>query len=129
MLPRFVLCLQNVSSEELTVYELFSFSDSINSSPLSNKERHSSSSSTGIQSLTTAVADLQYTLKVQGRDQDEALCALGELAEQALRTDIFRRKFHEPNFLHLLILRKALKSLRYLCLVTSSNLLSTKICA
>ena len=59
---------------------------------MSIKERHSSSSSTGIQSLTTAVADLQYTLKVQDRDQDEALCALGELAEQALPTDIFQEK-------------------------------------
>ena len=119
--------MQNVSSEDLTVYQLFSFFDSVNSSPLSVKERHSSSSSTGIQSLTTAIADFQSTLKVQDRGQDEALCALGELAEQALRTDIFRGKFHESNFLHLLILRKALKPLKYLCLVTSSNLLSTKI--
>ena len=99
----FVLCLHNVSSEDLTVYQLFSFFDSVNSSPLSVKDIQLYRDS------VTAVADLQNTLKVQDRDQDEALCALGGLAEQALRTDIFRRKFHESNFLHLLILRKALK--------------------
>ena len=43
----------------------------------------------------------RYTLKgIQGEGQFEALCALGELAELALRYfEIFRRKCYEPSFL------------------------------
>lgn len=38
-----------------------------------------------IKSSAIPVADLQYTLKgIQGKDQDEALRALGKLAELAL---------------------------------------------
>ena len=37
---------------------------------------------------------------IQGEGQYGALCALGKLAEPALRyLDIFRRKFYEPSFL------------------------------
>ena len=41
-----------------------------------------------------ADSDLKYTLKgIQGEDQDEALCALGKLAELALRQlNLFRRE-------------------------------------
>ena len=53
--------------------------------------------------LATAVADLQYTLKgIQGEDQDEVLCALGKLAELAIRQlNLFRRESHGPSFLDL----------------------------
>ena len=41
---------------------------------------------TRIKSLATAVADLQCTMKgIQDQEQDEALCALGKQAKQALR--------------------------------------------
>ena len=62
---------------------------------LLHKECCPPSSSTRIKSSATTVADLQDTLKgIQGEDQGEALCALGKLAELALRElDIFRRKF------------------------------------
>lgn len=53
---------------------------------------------------------LQLFLKgIQGDNQDEAVCALGKQAEQALR--YIERKFYEPCFLRLPILRKAIKSL------------------
>ena len=42
--------------------------------------------------------------------RNEALCALGRTGRTGLQVDIFRR-FYEPKFLHLLISRKALKSL------------------
>ena len=43
--------------------------------------------------------------------RNEALCAPGKTGRTRLQIDIFWRKFYEPNFLHLLIPRKALKSL------------------
>lgn len=49
------------------------------------KEYAPPSSFTRIKPLATTVDDLQYTLKgIQGKDQDEALRALGKLAELAL---------------------------------------------
>ena len=60
----------------------------------------------------------------RAESRNETIYPLGKLAEQDFRQDIFRRKFYEPNFSHLFILRKALKSLRdHLLLMTSSNLL------
>lgn len=78
-----------------------------------------------VKSRAPAVGDLEDTLKgVQGRSRNEAIYALGKLAERDSSQDTFRRKFYEPNFSHLFILRKALKSLRdHLFLMTSSNLL------
>ena len=64
------------------------------------------SSSTRIKSLATAVVTLKG---IQGDNQDEAVCALGKQAEQALR--YIERKFYEPCFLRLPILRKAIKPL------------------
>ena len=52
------------------------------------------------------------------------LVALGKSGRRSLQIDIFRRRFYEFKFLHILISRKALKSLRrHLLLVTSSDLL------
>ena len=60
----------------------------------------------------------------RAESRNETIYALGKLAEQDFRQDMSRRKFYEPNFSHLFILRKALNSLRdHLLLVTSSNLL------
>ena len=66
-------------------------------------------SSTRIKLLATEVTDLQYTLKwIQDKSQDEAHCSLGKLAKLALRElRISKRKFYEPNLLHLPIFRKA----------------------
>ena len=71
-----------------------------------NKERCRPSSSIRIKSLITAVADQQYSLKgIPGKDQDKA-----KLTAPLLRqTDIFKRNFCEPKFLHQPIFRKALK--------------------
>ena len=96
MLLLFSLCLQSLSSEEFTIYELFSFFDYINSSPSPTEECHSPSSSTRIKSLAAAVTDLQHTLKGVDRGQDEAVCALGELAEQAFRKIFSGEKFMNP---------------------------------
>ena len=53
-----------------------------------------------IKSSAASVTDPWYILKeVHCEDQQEALCALGKLAGE----------FHEPSFLHLPILRGALK--------------------
>ena len=78
-----------------------------------NKECCPPPSSTSIKSLVTPVTDLQSTLKgIQGECHDAALCALGKLAEPALRyLCIFRRIFYKHGTLHLPILRKALKLL------------------
>ena len=57
--------------------------------------------------LAPVVADLQHALKGgQGGDQEWGILCLGEkLAEQAFRgVGILRRRFYEPNFLHLFFL-------------------------
>ena len=79
-------------------------------------------SSTRIKLLATEVTDLQYTLKwIQDKAQDEAHCSLGELAKLALRElDISKRKFYEPNLLHLPIFRKArVHMCMHACMLTS----------
>ena len=43
--------------------------------------------------------------------KSEALCALGKTGSPGLQIDNFRREFYEPSVLHLLIPKKALKSL------------------
>ena len=58
--------------------------------------------------LASVVADLQHALKGgQGGDQEWGILCLGEkLAEQAFRgVGILRRRFYEPNFLHLLFFK------------------------
>ena len=54
--------------------------------------------------------------------RNEALCALGKKNRTGLQIYIFRRRFYESNFLHLLISRKALKSL--LAATFSQNVLT-----
>jgi len=56
--------------------------------------------------------------------RNEAFCILGKIGRPSLQIDIFRRRFYELNFLHLLISRRARKLLtRHFLLVTSNNLL------
>ena len=56
--------------------------------------------------------------------RNEAFCILGKIGRPNLQIDIFRRRFYELNFLHLLISRRARKLLtRHFLLVTSNNLL------
>ena len=43
--------------------------------------------------------------------RNEALCALGKAGRTDPQIDIFSRKFYEPQFMHLIIPRKALKSI------------------
>ena len=77
---------------------------------LPSQECHLLSVSRKIESLATSVADLQHSLKeVQGRDQEWGTLCSGKLVNRLL--DIWRINFYEPNFLHLIILRKVLKSL------------------
>ena len=71
-----------------------------------NRECCSPSSSTRIKSSATAVAEQQHRAKIRMRHS----CALGKPAELVLKgSDIFRKKFYEPKFLHLSILRQLLK--------------------
>ena len=77
-----------------------------------------------MKSLAIAVVTLKG---IQGDNQDEALCALGKQVEQALR--YIGRKFYEPHFLHLPILRKAIKSLTKMAVPHASQQPSTKVCA
>ena len=59
-----------------------------------------------------ALADLQHTLKgTQGGDQEWGTLCCGKTGRTGLQIAVFRRKFYEPQFLHLLILRKTLKPL------------------
>ena len=67
----------------------------------------SSSSSTGIESLASAVSDLQTLKGIQGGRSGMRHSVLWENRQ----IDIFRGNFYELEFLHLPILRKALKSL------------------
>ena len=78
---------------------------------LPTKNCHFPSCSSRMRALATAVTDLPHTPRgVQGGDEEwEAFCALG--IRTGLQINIFKRRFYEPNFLHLLISRKALKSL------------------
>ena len=75
------------------------------------RECHSPPGSAGIESPATAAADSQHTQKVQGEDQGETPCALGKLAEQALREVFYGEVVYEPGFSPLPTLRKALKPL------------------
>ena len=43
--------------------------------------------------------------------RNEALCALGKTGRTGLQIDLFRRRFYESQFLHLLIPRETLTSL------------------
>ena len=82
-------------------------------------------SSTRIESWATSVPDLPHTLKgFQAGDWEwGALCCgkTGRIGLQIIR--YFEEKILWGSFLHFPTLRKALKSLRYLGLMTSSNLL------
>lgn len=50
------------------------------------------------ESAATADTDLQHTRSVQGEGQDASLCAQGELARQALGSQIFPEKlFMNPG--------------------------------
>ena len=43
--------------------------------------------------------------------RSESLCALGKTGRTGLQIDLFRRRFYESQFLHLLISRETLTSL------------------
>ena len=45
------------------------------------------------------------------KTRNEALCALGKTGRTGLQIDLFRRRFYESQFLHLLIPRETLTSL------------------
>jgi len=47
--------------------------------------------------------------------RNEALCALGKTGRTGLQIDIFRKRFYEPKFSHVLLSRKAVKSLTVSC--------------
>ena len=74
-----------------------------------------------------AVADLQHSLRgVQGGDQEWGTLCPGKTGRTDPQIVICRTRFYKPNFLHLLISRKELKSLTVnLLFMTSSNLLVT----
>ena len=77
---------------------------------LPTKECCLPSGSTRIASLATAVTELTFNTpwkNLRVETGNEALCS----GRMGLQIDIFRRKFYEPNFLHISIFRKALKSL------------------
>ena len=77
---------------------------------LPTKECCLPSGSTRIASLATAVTELNFNTpwkKLRVEPGNEALCS----GKTGLQIDIFRRKFYEPNSLHISIFRKALKSL------------------
>ena len=63
-------------------------------------------------STANAATDLQHTLTgVQGGNQNRDTLCTGKNSRTGLQIDTFRRRFYAPQFLHLLISRKALKSL------------------
>ena len=63
-----------------------------------------------IRSSITVATDFQHTPKgIQGGDQERDTVLWEKLAEQAF-TELVSEEFDEPNFLHHLISRKALKS-------------------
>ena len=59
------------------------------------------------------VAALPHPWKeLRAETRNEALCALGKLAGLTFKQfGIFKRRFYEPSFFHLLIARKTLQSL------------------
>ena len=59
--------------------------------------------------------------------RNEALCALGKTGRTGLQTDIFKRRFYEPTFLHLLLSRKVLKSLMEASAPCDEQLASAKM--
>ena len=80
--------------------------------PVPTKNWYLPSASTGIRSLATTATDLLYALKgFQGGDQEwgTALGKTGRTSLQIVR--YFQEKILWAKFLHLLISRKALKSL------------------
>lgn len=69
--------------------------------------------STRTRSPATVVAALPQPWKeLRAETGDEAVCALGKLAGLAFKQfGIFKRRFYEPSFFHLLIAGKTLQSL------------------
>lgn len=65
----------------------------------------------------------------QVENSNEALCALGKMGRTGLQIGIFRRNFYEPNFLYLLMPRKALKPLTETSAPCDWQQPSTKTCA
>ena len=79
-----------------------------------SKECCSPLGSTKIESVAMAVADFQHTLKgVQGRDQEWGILCSGKTGRIGLQMIFLRENFMNPNFFHLPILRKALKSVNW----------------
>ena len=97
---------------------------------LTTKNCHFPFASTRMKSVATVVSDLQNTLKgVHGGGQEWGTLLWEKLAEQVFRwLDIFRR-FYEPNFLYLLISRKALKLLTKTSAPGDLQQPSVKMCA
>lgn len=90
------------------------------------EEWHSPSASARIRSHGAETADLRHVLTgVWGRDQEPVtLCSREHWQNRPSDGCVFRRRFYEPSFLHLLISRKALRSLMETPPpVTSSHLL------
>ena len=85
-------------------------------SALPTKNWHVPSAPTRSKSQAAKTANLQHSLKgVQGENRNKALCALK-------KTDTTGKVFYEPEFLHLLIPRKTLKSLTVMSsLATKEN--------
>ena len=81
--------------------------------------------------LPTTQFHLQHTLKgIQGKDQEwDTLCSgkTGRMGPQVVR--YFQEKIYEPRFLHLLILRKTLKSLTEIPVPRDQQQPSTKMCS
>ena len=96
------------------------------------KKCHWPSSSTRIESLATAVADLQHVLKgVQGGDLEWGSLCSGKTGRTGLQiVRYFQKKLsYEPGFLHLPILRKALKPWTKISAPRDYQQPSTKRCA
>ena len=81
---------------------------------MASKECFSPLGSTKIESVATAVADFQHSLKgVQGRDQEWGILCSGKTGRRGLQMIFLRENFMNPNFCHLPILRRALKSVNW----------------
>ena len=100
---------QLLSTQNLMIWKL---GDGI-SKLLPIKPCHLPSASSRMESLATASSDRQHPLRgAQGGDQEWGTQGSGKKTGiTGLQIDLFRRRFYEPNFLHLLTSRKALKSL------------------
>ena len=96
-----MVCNKNAIKKALSVKQIIVFCIVL-PIELPAKNLHLPSASTRIKSLTTVAFVNIPRREFRVEIRNEALCALGKASRTGLQIDIFRKRFYEPKFFHLL---------------------------